>query len=47
MMWDVGYRHIVYLCKLGLRSYMASLCVVVVTALLSVMLIMLVMFSYR
>ena len=44
-MWDVGYKHVEYLCNLGLKSYVASLWVVVVTVLLSVMLNMLVMFA--
>ena len=39
MMWDVGFRHVEYLCKLGLKRYICSLWVVVDTALLSIMLL--------
>ena len=41
MIWNVGYKHVEYLCKFGLKNYVISLGVVVVTALLSVMLIIL------
>ena len=45
MRWDVVYRHVEYPCKLGLRSYVDSLWVVVGNALPCIMLIILVMFS--
>ena len=44
-MWDVGYRHVEYVCKLVLRSYVDSLWVDAIIALLNVMFIMLVIFA--